>query len=304
MIRVSFITSTDPSLGSYRYRIQAPVRLLAEEHGYFADIKRWPDGSENVAIFSKHFNYLDYQYANLVKASGGSVIFDICDNHVGDNLWGHYERMIDIADVIVFSSQTLKEHLEPYCGEKPKFTISDPPLLKPLPPKRSVPALRPNMLWFGQAQSLHALEPHIETLPPGNLTIISNRFPDWLDKFKGHIQPYEWSEETFARCMEECDLVLLPQFLNDAGMCKSGNRLFEAIRSNRMAVASPVPIYKEFEDFIFVGDNIGDLVGDFMRTPVDAMHRRLANANEYMETHYGPAEVKKLWTWAIETAIG
>ena len=50
MKRVTFITSTDSNMGSHRYRIKQPVLFLQSERDIFADIKKWPEGNENVAI--------------------------------------------------------------------------------------------------------------------------------------------------------------------------------------------------------------------------------------------------------------
>lgn len=304
MKRVSFITSTDSNMGSHRYRIKYPVTLMQTELDVFADIKTWPTGKEDIAVFSKHFNLLDYSYAMHVKACGGKVIFDVCDFHY-DNppFWEHYLRMFAIADVVTFSSSGLQDEvLKVTVLNKPHLVISDPPLTKRKEPKATKPSEHPNMLWYGQGPSMNPLMDHIENFPRGNLTILCDRFPEWLDKYPGHIKPVNWSEEALEQCLEECDVVVIPQQLDPKSKAKSCNRLVEAVNSGRQVVASPITSYKPFEGKLFIGQDIGALLIDYLATPYDVCLDRLLEARKLMDTLYSPDTVRSQWMQAIELA--
>ena len=239
-----------------------------------------------------------------MKASGNKIIFDICDYHY-DNppLWDHYQRMMALADVVTFSSHGLQtEILKVIVLNKPHMVISDPPITKAKRPKATKPMEYPNILWFGQAPSLTNLQDHIKTLPKGNLVVLCDRFPNWLDAYRGHVKPVNWSEDALEQCLEECDVVIIPQANHAKAKGKSANRLVEAVNSQRMVVASPVPSYLPFADKLFIGEDISALVNQYLATPYDTCLARLRDAKRVMDTHYSADVVRSQWIEAINLA--
>jgi predicted SAM-dependent methyltransferase len=108
----------------------------------------------------------------------------------------------------------------------------------------------------------------------------------------------EWSLERARAAIEEADLVLLPQELSGAGAVKSHNRLVETIRAGRLALASPIPSYRELEEFAWVGAEFAEGIRWALahRTEVE---RRIGAGQAYVEQRFAADVVGRKWMRAL-----
>ena len=104
-----------------------------------------------------------------------------------------------------------------------------------------------------------------------------------------------WSLDATWRAIDESDLVLLPQDHRDGwGRVKSHNRLVEAIRGGRLAIASPIPSYLELADCAWVGEDLGAGVAWALANPAEAAARVRAGQRQ-IETRFAPERVADRW---------
>ncbi len=110
------------------------------------------------------------------------------------------------------------------------------------------------------------------------------------------LQFVEWSLETVWTALARCDLVLLPQDHRDAwGSVKSHNRLVEAIRGGRFALASPIPSYVELADYAWVGENLAEGLTWALDHPREA-EQRVAAGQAHIATRFAPEVVGRKWS--------
>jgi hypothetical protein len=105
----------------------------------------------------------------------------------------------------------------------------------------------------------------------------------------------EWSPQSTERALANCHFVLLPQDVDSpSGRVKSHNRLVEAIRAGRLAIASPIPSYAELRDFAWVEADL--LAGlDWAIANPAAAEARIRAGQAYVETRFAPAVVARKW---------
>ncbi|MDX1374420.1 MAG: methyltransferase domain-containing protein [Burkholderiales bacterium] len=110
----------------------------------------------------------------------------------------------------------------------------------------------------------------------------------------------DWSLESTWAAIERCDFVVLPQDpLDPAGQVKSHNRLVEAIRGGRLAIASPIPSYRELADFAWLGEDFAQGLRWALAHPDDA-RARVAAGQSAIEARFAPAVVGAKWARALQ----
>jgi hypothetical protein len=118
---------------------------------------------------------------------------------------------------------------------------------------------------------------------------LTKRFPELTFHF------IPWSLEAQWDAIDNCDLVLLPQdHRADWGSVKSHNRMVEALRAGRLAIASPIPSYSELAAYAWVGENLGDGVEWALANP-EAAITRVAAGQEYLPQRFSPEVVGRKW---------
>jgi hypothetical protein len=105
----------------------------------------------------------------------------------------------------------------------------------------------------------------------------------------------EWSREAAAEAVDRASFVFLPQDTTDPwGRVKSHNRLVEAIRGGRLALASPIPSYVELADFAWVNEDLAAGVQWAIDHPEEAL-ARIKAGQAYVERRFAPAAVAARW---------
>jgi len=109
----------------------------------------------------------------------------------------------------------------------------------------------------------------------------------------------EWSPALTWAAIERCDVVVLPQdHVGSWGRVKSHNRLVEAIRGGRIAVASPIPSYEELQDFAWVGADLAAGVRWALANADEAV-RRVAAGQHAVEQRFAPRVIGEKWAQAL-----
>jgi len=109
----------------------------------------------------------------------------------------------------------------------------------------------------------------------------------------------EWSLERTWAAIDRCDFVVLPQdTAGAAGRVKSPNRLVEAIRGGRLALASPIPSYQELAQYAWVGEDLGQGLRWALAHPADALERVRAG-QQVVEARFASAAIGAQWARAL-----
>jgi len=111
-----------------------------------------------------------------------------------------------------------------------------------------------------------------------------------------------WSLESTWAAIDRCDFVVLPQdHLGPAGRVKSHNRLVEAIRGGRLAIASPIPSYQELAAFAWVGEDLAQGLHWALDHPDEALER-VSAGQRAIEQRFAPAVIGAKWAQALRLA--
>jgi hypothetical protein len=104
-----------------------------------------------------------------------------------------------------------------------------------------------------------------------------------------------WSPAAVEDAIARSDFVVLPQEHEASwGRVKSHNRLVQAIRCGRLAIASPIPSYLELSDYAWVGEPLGAGLRWALEHPEDAA-RRVRRGQAYVAERFSPAAIGAKW---------
>jgi hypothetical protein len=165
------------------------------------------------------------------------------------------------------------------------------------------------VLWFGHLASLPALGQVMKSLEhlggqwPLELHCVTSPHPSIVELcediarlrlpgFTARFTP--WTREATWRALESCDIVLLPAELDERGRVKSANRLVEALRAGRIAVAHPLPAYLELQDFAWVGAALDDGIRAVLADPV-AAQQRAREGQRHVEEKFSAHSIAQRW---------
>lgn len=270
-LRVNFVTRGGPHLASYRLRIALPA---AEMSGW--DVRVGAYGPADCHIFSKHWDYED-----VGKAEGSPCpVFDLCDDWFGRAHDAHYRAMCARCHVVV-SSRRLAERVLEETGKVATY-IPEPYELPDGCVKE--PSSDPLVLWFGHSSNLPTL--HKANIPLGTRLLICTNMEG-----RG-VVPY--TPQNLQNCLSVCDIVVIPQDKD----WKSANRMVESLRAGRFVVASDIPAYRGFDQYL--GD-IGEGIAWVRRNSGHITPRIISGRDEL--PFFSPASVGKMWRDFISAAV-
>jgi hypothetical protein len=108
-----------------------------------------------------------------------------------------------------------------------------------------------------------------------------------------------WSLASTEAAIQRSDFVLLPQEFRSAwGKVKSHNRMVSAIRGGRLALASPIPAYRELAQYGWVGEDLPAGLRWAIAHPDEAA-RRVAEGQRHVEARFSPEAIGRKWAEAL-----
>lgn len=278
------------------------------------------------------------QTVRLAKTEGRKVIADISDDHFFRPIFGEYFRtLVKTADLNVASTPKLAEIVrnrtqrpvvvvgDPYEGERNVADFRPPKakahgflgkLVENVGGGKSRRPLR--LLWFGHGSNVESiidvlddlphlasdyiLELQLVTSPDTNAEKFCSKFnEDYAPACTLRFTP--WSLDATWQAFRDCDVVIIPIRVDDQGkLVKSPNRLVEALWAGRFVVASPIPSYQEFKDFVWLGERIVDGIRWALDHPVE-VKRRIAAGQAYIEKNCSPDAIARQWDAALKATL-
>lgn len=278
MTRIAFVSPANLGTASLRYRAAIPAKYL-RSRGWKVSIGPGVPDDADVCIFSKHFED-QRDKARTAKKLGRRVIFDICDDHRQTEKAGYYSDMAKIAHEVVASTPLIAE------AYGAKRVIPDP---YEQPEKEPEFDRDPGLLWFGHKSNAQAL---LDVLPQINgyremLTVVS-------DISIPGIKCMPWSPNIQRMAMDAATITIIPTQKEGAG----ANRVVESIRRGLFVVASPIEAYKEFHEWIWLGD-IHEGV-EWALANKEQLADKVRTAQKYVRMAYSPEAVGAMWERAVK----
>lgn len=256
------------------------------------------------------------RFVETARAEGCAVVLDLCDNPVVISDDEELRivrrelatRLSQAADVVTTSSEVMSGHARGF-GAVQVEVIEDPVEGPPGGPRFAVgDVLR--VAWFGNPVNLRYLVPWMKALceiaqaVPVQLTLVTTPHSSIneikaiaLREAPGRIglALCPWSPSAQARALEECDLVLIPSDTQDP--LKNGvsaNRLASALWAGRVAIASPLPSYRQLADFAWLGDDLRAGIEWCLAHPAEAL-AGVSAARPVLERRFSAHAVARQW---------
>ena len=240
---------------------------------------------------------------------------DVCDLMAADEgPAGRHRELVVSRFVPIVPSRWLSDHYRPICHHPP-LVVEDPAETEETARPRFDPGPELRFVWFGTwgpgtarllARTLDgirladrrlALTVVTQTEAAGEVARLADAM---VDRVEGswRITHRDWSLPAVAAAMADADFVLLPQPAGDPRAdAKSHNRLVEAIRQGRFALAAPIPAYRELDCCAWVGE-ASEGVRWALANPVGALARIAAGQAE-VARRFAPAAVARRWATAL-----
>ena len=254
-----------PQLASSRLRAKIPQRELR---------RMGMQQGNDVLVYGKHL----LQEKDV--SHFGALIFDICDDHFGNDLGDYYRRHIGMADFITCNSEVMKNRIKEETGRE--ATV----IPEPYEHEEKPAAIGDLLLWYGHSSNF----PDLERIA-GDL-----KYP--LLALSNHPDCAEWSMESFDKAISSKCIVIIPTGKSQA---KSENRMVEAIRCGRYVCAEYLPSYEPFDCFFPLGD-IPEHIEQALNNPEDSIGRIRATQG-YIREKYSPRTIAKQWLEVINGAL-
>ena len=311
----------DRKIASLRYRVETPVRAL-QALGHAVEVFD-PHRADDydVVIFAKTYSVRDRALAGRVRARGGRVVFDLCDNHFyNPHDLPKYRQvreelldMLSLAQQVVCTTPALAEvvrEVAPWAAAP--VVIGD--AVERLPAAK--PALEPfdglRLLWFGSHGSPNAPAGMADILLVKDqllaaaargaveLVVCSNSREKYLELIRPlpiDSRYVDWTLDGFPGVLASADGVIIPISQNPFTACKTHNRLSMALYAGAPVIADSIEAYEEFAPFCTLDDWAGGL--ERLAEDPDAERARAAGAHDYIERNWTTEALALKWQAAL-----
>lgn len=307
---------------STRYRVLIPARWLSQR-GYsqtFVSAEQFEVAIEavkqaDIVVFSKSNQQSNEVLMEAAQEAGAKVWMDMCDYKLDSPLRDHYLNMLSRVDGVVTNTPELATAILVETGRQANV-VGDPYE----GPKGQAewkwrPGRRIEALWFGHPSNLDTLLNLLRQLVAGksevalSVRICTQNRPElesdcraFNREFGNRLKLFfvPWSVEQVWRELAGTDLVLIPSRVGlDRKNVKSPNRLVESVWGGRFVLASPLPAYLEFGEWMGLVEDFRAGI-DWVLSHQSELVPRIRAAQVYIAAHYSPEVIGREWEKVIE----
>ncbi len=283
-------------------------------------------GKLSTAYLLGHRGEMSGMLQRIADLSAGPRLFaDLSDDYaamgdiLGDPFLAEYQAALARHCTLTVPCEALAERLRPHAA-RGVHVIEDPWESPRLNQPKAPQAGPVRLCWFGNLgdtnqalvdDSLARVAARLRGRPATLAIVAGKDRAHLVEGIAAHarrehpqleVESIPWSPENTWRAIDDCDVVLLPQESGGAwGSVKSHNRLLEAIRGGRIAVASPIPAYRELADYAWVGESLADGVDWALANP-QAAADRVAAGQKYIEARFSPQAIGRRWSEVLGIA--
>ena len=260
-----------------------------------------------------------------LKARSGTLrlVADLSDDYAGmaadlkSPFLVEYQQALGRHCVLTVPCEAMRAQVAPQ-AQRGVHVIEDPWESPRANAPRAKPAGVPRLAWFGYLAktNIQHLERsladiavrfrgralHLDFLAQGVHEPLAAALLGRLTELNPQLDAsfISWSPEAAWQAIDNCDFVLLPQDTQRGwSAVKSHNRMVEAIRGGRLAIASPIPSYRELADYAWVGEDLGEGLEWALANPEEAQ-RRIAAGQAHIVPRFAPEAVGAKWARLLE----
>ncbi len=308
---------------STRYRVLIPARELLHEGlnsrvislGKDEDIlEREQDFPRDcdVLVISKNFNPGVVQWVERFQALGRPVVVDLCDDHFDGEPGDLHRRLVSLADEVVANTEFMAQRIEAVCGRS-AVVIPDPYEGERKPPRFAPSRDCLKLLWFGSDTQLATLGDYLPRLLNGlryrgvslpiHLEIVTRETPNlrkniatlshkYAPQVVSNLTP--WGLGVTEAVLARCDAVIIPSRDEARFQVKSANRLLLSLWNGRFVAAWPLPEYRQFSAWSYVGDDLAEGLGWALAHP-ETVEKDIRAAQDYIADRFSPRRIGEAW---------
>jgi hypothetical protein len=303
-----YTTQLPDVIASVRMMALLPGRLLGIRVLHFP-VHGDPDAfltrhGPSALVFTKAFDDSAVRLATAARRRGIPVVTILCDHHFDDEIGRRNRQLSAVSNAIVVQTAPMAEEVVRHLGKQP--VLIEEMIEYPRGAPRFAPERPLKLLWYGHSSNHDTLEGGLRALAgaadvgPVSVMIVTNampefmngRRPDRLRDFSFDIVP--WSPEAQYAGLARCDVVFIPSLDTPAKRVKGHNRLVEAINAGRLAVAFPLPQYRELAAFCACGENYGEVLTAALADR-SATTRRIEAGQRYIDGRFSGDAVCAKW---------
>jgi len=311
--RAVFVVCGDhpEQLASYRYVALIPAVTLGARVAHCepnTDPNEFLDRhNPSALILGKAFHGGFVALAQAAKARGIPVLAAMCD--------AHFDNPINIAlarivDRIIVPNRTMGDEIRTHFGVEP--TLIEDPYEGPRGAARFAPADTLRLLWFGHSANHDTIAPgiiqigsfarrnvHLSILTndPQNIPHLLARLPRM--KARIEVAAEDWSLARQYALLDATDAVLLPSQPRLDKRVRGHNRLVQTLHAGRLALAYPLPAYRELADFCVCTRDLGAGLMAALANPAAAV-AQISAGQAAIDMRFAPARIAERWRVEIE----
>ncbi len=266
-----------------------------------------------------------------LQQRGIRTLADIHDDHFEvPGRIEYFTGLVRKADAVFVNSDAMAELVAKYTP-RPVKVIGDPyegphgdPRFDPAAGRnwidRLVPwrASRLQLAWFGHQSNLQPVYDLAHAIVearvpwPVDMSLVSRDgfgAREFCEIFNHHhgsrcrAKFIEWSPAATRQALHACDLAVVPgdPKLRKTAV-KSANRVAEILRAGRLALAFPIPAYRQFADYAWIGEDIAGGIVWAMKNR-DEVRARIRAGQDYVERTFSPQVIGEEWQGALRELL-
>lgn len=267
-----------------------------------------------------------------LQADGVCVMADFCDDHFDRSMDGSYWRALALqVDVCLAGSDVMAERLG-QLGARAVEVVGDPVDSPHLPARiyrrqAAVPAIvskllpgasrRLRLAWYGHPSNWKAMEAWCDQigratgLPRILIWVITAEVASiqkYIDDFNARhgaacrIEFVPWSQQEQWQLVGSADVVLIPSEVHDQRKSvKTANRLIDALNAGCHVIASPLPAYRPFEEFVSLTDDVVASLRAYLAQP-DSVLKSIEGGQVMVKVLAGGKAIAQRWEDVLKRA--
>ena len=272
----------------------------------------------DVLVISKIFNRGVVRWVERFQALGRPVVVDLCDDHFGSEYDDLNRRLVSLANVVVANTEAMARRIKAVCGRS-AVVIPDSYEGERQPPRFTPSHDCLKLLWFGSDTQLATLGDYLPRLLAGlhgngvslsiHIEIVTREITDLRENIAAFNRKYApqvvlkftpWDFGVTEAALSRCDAVIIPSRDEARFHVKSANRLLLSLWNGRFVAAWPLPEYRQFAAWSYVGEELAEGLCWALANP-HAIETGIRAAQDYIYTLFSPREISSLWSFLLRS---
>jgi hypothetical protein len=286
-MKINYLTIATEDMPSVRYRMKMPGEYIGDY-----EITSEPVDAD-IYVFSKPYTKDVKQLRYIADmAMARPYVYDICDDMFlkGGAVAEFHREMIIGAGAVTVTSSVMKNRVNEETGVN-AVIIEDPVEFE----RGEIKSISdPKVMWFGTPVNLKTID--FKDFPY-ELEVVTTDRADvrrFLDSVNYDVKFTEWSIDAMKEAFKRNNIVIVPSTTEKFMQAKSANRVANAIYAGLSVVASPIPAYEQFSEYIT------------LEWDVSAMRVKqvTTEAQDYVDSKFNISVIGEKWKTLFDSILG